>query len=61
MKFMSSKKEIEITCSFRNKVDSKPQDHVSNESYLSISESVNLDDDKLKILTNILGDQSRYV
>ena len=61
-KFLSKKKEIEIICSFRSNVGDKPQGRdAQNESYFSISESIDLKDDKLKILTNILGDQARYV
>ena len=37
----------------------KPQE--LDESYLSISESIDTSDDKLLVLTGILGDQSRYV
>ena len=37
----------------------KPQE--LDESYLSISESIDTRDDKLLVLTGILGDQSRYV
>ena len=43
--FLSKKKEIEISYSFRNKVGKKPQE--LDESYLSISESIDISDDKL--------------
>ena len=40
-------------------MENKPQE--LDESYLSISESIDTRDDKLLVLTGILGDQSRYV
>ena len=43
--FLSKKKEIEISYSFRNKVGKKPQE--LDESYLSISESIDISDDKM--------------
>ena len=43
--FLSKKKEIEISYSFRNKVGKKPQE--LDESYLSISESIDISNDKM--------------
>lgn len=63
-KFLSEKKGINMTCSFRSKIGSKQKqkDAISkNESYLSITESMDLDDDQLSILSCILGDRSRYI
>ena len=58
-KFLSKKKEIEISYSFRNKVGNNHQK--LDESYFSISESVDVFDEKLLVLKGIFGDQSRYV
>ena len=57
--FLSSKKEIQISYSFRDRVSNRPEK--SNKSQSSVSNSLQSKDVKLRVLKGILGDQSRYV
>lgn len=63
-KFLSEKKGITMTCSFKSKLSNKQKQKdalCKNESYLSLTESIDIDDDQLSILNCILGDRSRYI
>ena len=57
--FLSSKKEIQISYSFRDRVSNRPDK--SNKSQSSVSNSLQSEDGKLGVLKGILGDQSRHV
>jgi signal transduction histidine kinase len=61
-KFLSQKKNIDIKLSFKSKIQNKKEKKQNvNESYFSVTDSLELDNKELSILNCIMGDQSRYI
>lgn len=60
-KFLSDKKGIKINFSLKSKIPEIQAAVVRNESYFSLSNSLDFDDDRLEILSSLLGDKSRYI